>query len=63
MDVKITSKALLFRLKEVLPNLINYDQIAHVKGRFIGESIHLIDHILYHTEQENIDRVLFAAHI
>ena len=28
-----------------------------------GESIRLIDNILYHTEQENIDWVLFAADI
>ena len=52
VDVKIASKALSFRLKQVLPNLINYDQTSYVKGRFIGESIRLIDDILYHTEQE-----------
>ena len=34
-----------------------------MKGRFIDESIRLIDDILYHTEQENIDGVLFAADI
>ena len=51
------------RLEQVLPNLINFDQTAYVKGRFIGESIRLIDDILYHTEQENIDGVLFAANI
>ena len=34
-----------------------------MKGRFIGESIRLIDDILCHTEQENIDGVLFAADI
>ena len=63
VDVKIASKALSFRLKQILPNLINFDQTAYVKGRFIGESIRLIDDILYHTEQENIDGVLFAADI
>ena len=34
-----------------------------MKSRFIGESIRLIDDILCHTEQENIDGVLFAADI
>ena len=63
VDVKIASKALSFRLKKVISNLINYDQTAHIKGRFIGESIRLIDDILYHTEQENIGGVLFAADI
>ena len=61
VDVKIASKALSFRLKQVLPNLINYDQTSYVKGRFIGESICLIDDILYHTEEENIDGVLLAV--
>ena len=60
---KIASKALSFRLKQFLSNLINYDQTAYVKGRFINESIRLIDDVLYHTKQENIDGVLFAADI
>ena len=63
VDVHITSKALLFRLKKVISNLINYSQTACIKGRFIGESIRLTDDILYHTEQENIDGVLFAVDI
>ena len=63
VDVKIASKVLSFRLKKLISNLINYDKTAYIKGRFIGESIRLIDHILYHTEQENIDGVLFAADI
>ena len=63
VDVKIASKALSFRLKKVISNLINYDQTAYMKGRFIGESIRLIDDILYHTEHENIDEVLFVADI
>ena len=63
VDVKIASKALSFRLKKVISNLINYDQIAYMKGRFIGESIRLVDNILYHTEQGNIDGVVFAADI
>ena len=64
VDIKIASKALSFRLKQVLPNLINFSQAAYVKGRIIGESIRLIDDIQYHTEQENIDGVLlFAADI
>ena len=61
VDVKIASKELSFRLKQALPNFINYDQTVYVKDRFTGESIRLIDDILYHTEQENIDRVLFAV--
>ena len=43
VDVKIASKTLSFRLKKVISNLVNYDQTAYIKGRFIGESIRLID--------------------
>ena len=42
-------------MKKVLPNIINYDQTAYVKNRYIGESIRVIDDILYHAEQENLD--------
>ena len=46
---------------KVIPDLINYDQTAYVKGRFIGESIRIIDDIPYSADQENLDAILFAA--
>ena len=58
---KIASKALVLRRRNVIPSIINYDQTAYVKGRFIGESIRLIDDILYHAEHENLDGILFAV--
>ena len=61
VDTKIASKALALRMKNVIPNIINYDQTAYVKNRFIGESIRLVDDLLYHIEQGNLDGVLFAA--
>ena len=39
VDTKIASKALALRMKNVIPNIINCDQTAYVKNRFIGESI------------------------
>ena len=39
VDAKIASKALSFLLKKVISNVINYDQTAYKKGRFIGESL------------------------
>ena len=48
-------------MKKVIPNIINFDQTAFVKNRFIGESIRLNVDLLYHTEQENLDGILFAA--
>ena len=61
VDTKIASKVLALRMKKVIPNSINYDQTAHVKGRSIGESIRIIDDMLYHADQENLDGILFAA--
>ena len=62
MNVDIeASKALALRMKKVTPNIINYDQTAYVKNRFIGESARLIDDLLYHTEQEDLDGILFAT--
>ena len=48
-------------MKKGIQNLIKYDQTAYVKGRFIGESTRVIDDILYHADQENLDRIIFAA--
>ena len=61
VDTKIASKVISLRMKKVLPNIINYDQTAYVKNRYIGKSIRVIDDILYHAEQENLDGILFAA--
>ena len=61
VDTKIAPKALALRMKKVIPSIINYNQTAYVKGRFIGESIRLIDDILYDAEHENLDGILFAV--
>ena len=37
-DAKIVSKALAFRIRKVITNLIHSDQADYVKGRYIGES-------------------------
>ena len=34
-----------------------------MKGRYIGESVRLIDDLLKYAENENIDGILFAADI
>ena len=48
-------------MKKVLPNIINYDQTAYVKNRYVGESVRVKDDILYPAEQKNLDGILFAA--
>ena len=56
VDFKIASKALAARMKTVI-------QTDNVKGRYLGESVNLIDDLLKYAEDENIDGILFAADI
>ena len=63
VDIKIASKTLAFRMKKVLPSIIYYDQTEYVKGRYIGESVRLIDDLLKFAEEETLDGILFAADI
>ena len=37
------------------------DQTAYVQGRYIGESIRLVDDILEYTEENSFEGVLFSA--
>ena len=46
VDTRILSKAILSKLKTVLPTLISSQQTAYVKNRFIGESGRLISDII-----------------
>ena len=63
VDSKIAFKALAARMKKVIHSLISYDQTAYVKGRYIGESVRLIDDLFKYAEDENIDGILLAADI
>ena len=42
VDAKIASKVLALRMQKVLASIINNDQTACVKGRYIGELIRLV---------------------
>ena len=58
------SKALAARMKNVIHSFIFYVQTAlYVKGRYVCESVCLIDDLFEYAEDENIDRILFAADI
>ena len=41
--------------------MIHSDQTAHVKDRYIGESIRLISDILKYTDSNEIEAILFSA--
>ena len=57
-DYKIATKAIANRLKTHLQKLINNDQTAFLKGRFIGENIRLIDSVVNYTATKNIPGIL-----
>ena len=63
VDAKIASKALTMRVKKIIYKLVYIDQTAYIKGRFIGESVRLIEDLLEYADQENEDGILFAADI
>ena len=60
VDTKIASEALAFRIRKVITNLIHSDQTAHVKSRYIGESVRLISDIVEYTENMGIEAILFS---
>jgi hypothetical protein len=55
VDLKILSKALAKRIKQVLPSIIGSEQTAYVKNRFIGEGGRLISDILEVTDTLNLN--------
>ena len=52
VNVNIGSKAPAIPVQCVINTLIGHNLIAYVPGRFIGESIRLIDDILEYTNQK-----------
>ncbi len=57
-DYKIAAKAIANGFKQVIPNIISYDQTGFLKGRFIGENNRLIDGIIKHRAAKNIPGLL-----
>jgi exonuclease III len=49
-DYKIITKILANRIKKVLPTVINPDQVAYLKKRFIGQNIRTIFDIMGYTK-------------
>ena len=60
-DLKIISKSLATRLKNVLQKLIDARQTAHVNERFIGESGRLIDDVLKVSAKQKLSGYLLTV--
>ena len=61
IDVKLASKALALRVRNVMHELVHSDQTAYVKDCYIGESIRILDDILEYTECSQLPGILFSA--
>ena len=63
VDIKILSKVLAKRLKEVLPCLISAQQTAYVKNRNIGESGRLISDIIEIANTQKMEGFLVTMDV
>ena len=61
IDVKIASTALAVRFKKVINKLIAYDQTAYVKGRYIRESIRVIQDLIDFADLEEQKGLIFFS--
>ena len=57
-DYKIITKILANRIKKVLPSVINPDQVAYLKKRFIGQNICTILDMLGYTRLMNKNGII-----
>ena len=53
-DYKILAKALATRLQKVISDLVNYDQVGYIKGRYIGENVRIIEDMMIYTSKNKI---------
>ena len=57
---KVTSKVLALRLKKILPEIIQADQYAYIKGRTIFDAISTIDDIMEYTKIQQLSGLIVA---
>ena len=60
VDMKVASKALALRLEKILPEIIQVDQYAYVKGRTIFNAIRTIDDIMEYTKIQQMASLMVA---
>ena len=57
-DYKIITKLFAKRLKPVLQNIIHPDQVAYIKGRYIGQNIRLMSDVIAFVENNDEECIL-----
>ena len=60
-DYKIITKILALHVTKVLPSIINEDQSAYIKGRYIGENIRTIADIIEYCKRKNLSGILLLV--
>ena len=60
VDYKILSKVLASRIKDVLEEIIHYDQVGYVKNRNIGEAVRLVDDMFFYSLSQTNGYVVAA---
>ena len=57
-DFKILTKALSLRIRKVLPDIIHHNQSGYVDGRYIGDSIRLVQDVMEIATIRNLPGML-----
>ena len=60
-DYKIIAKVMGTRLKDVLQLIINLNQVAYLKKRFIGQNIRVIDDVIYISNKYGKDVIMLTS--
>ena len=58
VDYKIIAKILANRIKYILPELINSDQLAYVQDRVIGENLRIVKDLIDYAKIHNLSGIL-----
>ena len=58
LDYKLLSKSISIRMQQYLPKLIHQNQSGFVKGRFIGDSVRIIQDLMAYMDQKKLNGIL-----
>ena len=61
VDYRILAFVLAGRLQKVISSIVNHDQTAYIKKRYMGYNIRLVDDIIAHYDQAQKKGLIFMA--